>query len=87
MTFNCAEAPQRSAGSGRPRSADHWTLSEPKIGTNRLHLDVTASDLQAEIVRPVGMGATQITDMDEYNRKTPCPPEAVPDHGSSARGS
>jgi len=41
-------------------------VSEPKIAKNRMHLDVTASDPEAEVVRLVELGATRITDMDEY---------------------
>jgi hypothetical protein len=41
-------------------------VPEPKPGKNRLHLDVMAADLEAEIERLVGLGATRVADRDEY---------------------
>ena len=38
--------------------------SEPKY-KNRLHLDVIATDSEAEIARLVGLGATRVADRDE----------------------
>ncbi len=31
-----------------------------------MHLDVTASDVDAEVARLVGLGATRVADMEEY---------------------
>jgi NAD(P)H-hydrate repair Nnr-like enzyme with NAD(P)H-hydrate dehydratase domain len=41
-------------------------VPEPKAGKNRLHLDVIATDPEAEIARLVGLGATRVEDRDEY---------------------
>ena len=40
-------------------------VPEPKTGKNRLHLDVIATDSEAEIARLVGLGATRVADRDE----------------------
>jgi hypothetical protein len=39
---------------------------EPKAVKNRMHLDVIAADLEAEIARLVELGATRVADRDEY---------------------
>jgi hypothetical protein len=39
---------------------------EPKTAKNRMHLDVTAPDPEAEVDRLVDLGATRVVDMDEY---------------------
>jgi hypothetical protein len=41
-------------------------VPEPKVAKNRIHLDVTAPDPEAEAARLVGLGATRVADMDEY---------------------
>ena len=41
-------------------------VPEPKGAKNRMHLDVTAPDPEAEVLRLVGLGATRVADMDEY---------------------
>jgi len=41
-------------------------VPEPKTAKNRLHLDVAAADVEAEVVRLVGLGATRVADVDEY---------------------
>src|ERR1700733_12839353 len=51
------------------RDADPtWLFSrvpEPKTGKNRMHLDVIAADLEAEIERLVELGATRVADREE----------------------
>ncbi len=39
---------------------------EPKTAKNRMHLDLTATDPEAEVARLVEMGATRVDDMEEY---------------------
>ena len=41
-------------------------VPEPKTAKNRMHLDVMASDPDAEVARLVELGATRGADMDEY---------------------
>lgn len=41
-------------------------VPEPKAGKNRLHLDLTAPDVEAEIARLVELGATRVADKEEY---------------------
>jgi hypothetical protein len=41
-------------------------VPEPKAVKNRLHLDVTAEDPEAEIARLVELGATHVADREEY---------------------
>jgi len=41
-------------------------VPEPKTAKNRLHLDVAADDVEAEVARLVELGATRVTDTDEY---------------------
>lgn len=41
-------------------------VSEPKTAKNRLHLDLAAPDVEAEVARLVGLGATRVADTDEY---------------------
>jgi hypothetical protein len=41
-------------------------VPEPKTAKNRLHLDVAAADVEAEIARLVELGATRVADADEY---------------------
>jgi hypothetical protein len=52
-----------------PADEPTWVFAqvpEPKAGKNRLHLDVVAKDVEAEIARLVGLGATRVTDHEEY---------------------
>lgn len=37
-------------------------VAEPGVGTRRLHLDLAASDPEAELARAVGLGASQLSD-------------------------
>ncbi len=41
-------------------------VPEPKVAKNRMHLDVIAADVEAEIARLVGLGASRVADRDEY---------------------
>ncbi|HEX6197587.1 MAG TPA: VOC family protein [Jiangellaceae bacterium] len=41
-------------------------VPEPKTAKNRIHLDVMATDPQAEVARLMELGATRVSDMDEY---------------------
>lgn len=52
------------------RDADpSWMFAqvpEAKTVKNRLHLDMVATDLEAEIARLVDLGATRVADLEEY---------------------
>jgi hypothetical protein len=41
-------------------------VPEPKTAKNRLHLDLAAPDVEAEVQRLVELGATRVADTDEY---------------------
>ena len=41
-------------------------VPEPKTAKNRLHLDVAAVDVEAEVARLVELGATRVADVEEY---------------------
>jgi hypothetical protein len=41
-------------------------VPEPKNAKNRMHLDLTGPDPEAEVARLVELGATRVADMDEY---------------------
>lgn len=52
-----------------PADEPTWVFAqvpEPKSGKNRLHLDVVAVDVEAEIARLVDLGATRVEDREEY---------------------
>ena len=44
-------------------------VPESRQGKNRLHLDLVATDLPAEVERAVALGATKIADFDEYETR------------------
>ena len=44
-------------------------VPEPRQGKNRMHLDLVATDLPAEVERAVALGANKIADFDEYGTK------------------
>jgi Glyoxalase-like domain len=44
-------------------------VPEPRQGKNRMHLDLVATDLQAEVERAVALGATKVADFDEYGTR------------------
>ena len=41
-------------------------VPEAKVAKNRVHLDVMAPDVDAEVARLVDLGATRVADMEEY---------------------
>jgi hypothetical protein len=41
-------------------------VPEPRTAKNRIHLDLTAPDPEAEVARLVELGAIRIADMEEY---------------------
>ena len=41
-------------------------VPEPRPGKNRVHLDLVADDLAAEVERAVTLGATKVADFNEY---------------------
>jgi predicted enzyme related to lactoylglutathione lyase len=41
-------------------------VPEPRQSKNRVHLDLVADDLAAEVERAVSLGATKIADFNEY---------------------
>jgi hypothetical protein len=46
-----------------------WLFSkvpEPKTAKNRMHVDMTAPDREAEVARLVALGATRVADIDEW---------------------
>ena len=44
-------------------------VPEPRQGKNRLHLDLVATDLPAEVERAVALGATKVAEFDEYGTR------------------
>jgi predicted enzyme related to lactoylglutathione lyase len=44
-------------------------VAEPRQGKNRLHLDLVATDLPAEVERAVALGATKIAEFDQYGTR------------------
>jgi Glyoxalase-like domain len=44
-------------------------VPEPREGKNRLHLDLVATDLSAEVERAVALGATKVAEFDEYGTR------------------
>jgi hypothetical protein len=44
-------------------------VPEPRQGKNRMHLDLVAADLPAEVERAVALGATKVADFDEYGTR------------------
>lgn len=41
-------------------------VPEPKTAKNRMHVDLRSDDRDAEVARLVGLGATHVTDHDEW---------------------
>jgi Glyoxalase-like domain len=41
-------------------------VPEPRQGKNRMHLDLVAANLPAEVERAVALGATKVAEFDEY---------------------
>jgi uncharacterized glyoxalase superfamily protein PhnB len=44
-------------------------VPEPRQTKNRVHLDLVATDLTAEVERAVALGATKVADFDEYGSR------------------
>ena len=44
-------------------------VPEPRVGKNRVHPDLVASDLAAEVERLVGLGATRVAEFHEYGTR------------------
>ena len=44
-------------------------VPEPRQGKNRMHLDLVATDLPAEVERAVALAATKIAEFDEYGTR------------------
>ncbi len=44
-------------------------VPEPRTGKNRIHVDLRAADLQAEVDRVAALGATKVGEFDEYGAK------------------
>ena len=42
-------------------------VSERKTAKNRMHVDLATADREAEVARLVELGATRVTDMDEWD--------------------
>ena len=74
-----ASAEFASIGMPENRDVTGWTVSgadgptwlfakvpEAKAAKNRMHVDLTAPDREAEVARLVALGATRVADMDEW---------------------
>lgn len=57
------------AGPARPVTWLFCGVPEGKTAKNRMHLDLTAEDRGAEVLRLVGLGATHLTDVDEWGHQ------------------
>ena len=44
-------------------------VPEPREGKNRVHLDLVATDIQAEVERAISLGATKVAEFDEYGTR------------------
>lgn len=44
-------------------------VPEPRQSKNRMHLDLVATDIQAEVERAISLGATKVADFDEYGTR------------------
>ena len=44
-------------------------VPEPRVGKNRVHADLVATDWAAEVDRVVGLGATRVAEFDEYGTR------------------
>jgi hypothetical protein len=55
-----------AAPDGDPITWIFSAVPEPKTAKNRVHPDLIAHDLEAEITRLVELGATRVADRDEY---------------------
>jgi predicted enzyme related to lactoylglutathione lyase len=53
-----------SPSGGAPR-LNFEPVEDPKLGKNRVHLDVNVDDREAHVQRLVGLGATKVADVDD----------------------
>jgi hypothetical protein len=53
------------AGGGLPQLTFN-EVPEPKTVKDRIHLDISSDDFEADIVRLIGLGATRIRDFDGW---------------------
>jgi uncharacterized glyoxalase superfamily protein PhnB len=44
-------------------------VPEPRHGKNRVHLDLVATDIQADVERAISLGATKVAEFDEYGTR------------------
>ncbi|HEY9470893.1 MAG TPA: VOC family protein [Propionibacteriaceae bacterium] len=44
-------------------------VPEPRQSKNRMHLDLVATDIQAEVERAISLGATKVADFDEHGTR------------------
>jgi hypothetical protein len=44
-------------------------VPEPRQSKNRMHLDLVATDIQAEVERAISLGATKVAEFDEYGTR------------------
>jgi hypothetical protein len=44
-------------------------VPEPRQGKNRVHLDLVATDIQADVERAISLGATKVAEFDEYGTR------------------
>ena len=58
-----------ASGDGTFPALMFLAVPEPRKGKNRMHLDLVASDLAAEVERAVALGATKVADFDEYGAR------------------
>ena len=61
-----------SIGMGRPGADPTWLfcgVPEGKTAKNRMHLDLVSEDRVVEVARLVGLGATHLTDVDEWGHQ------------------
>jgi hypothetical protein len=62
-------AEHRDTSGWRLGDAPTWLFNkvpEPKTAKNRMHVDLAAPDREGEVARLVELGATRVSDMDEW---------------------
>jgi predicted enzyme related to lactoylglutathione lyase len=58
-----------ASGDGSFPALMFLAVPEPRQGKNRVHLDLVATDIQAEVERAMSLGATKIAEFDEYGTR------------------
>src|SRR6188472_3986230 len=58
-----------ASADGRFPALMFLAVPEPRQGKNRVHLDLVATDIQAEVERAIALGATKVADFDEYGTR------------------